>query len=75
MGYLVNIIKDGKGKRKGDKANPVDIQSYKVLYELGLIEDEYNLIKEKKEKKEKTEITKTEKEDKKDNNKSKNLKS
>tara|TARA_R100001443_G_scaffold117452_1_gene143004 strand:+ start:12535 stop:12753 length:219 start_codon:yes stop_codon:yes gene_type:complete len=72
MGYLVNIIKDGKGKRKGDKANPVDIQSYKVLYELGLIEDEYNLIKEKKEK---TEITKTEKEDKKDNNKSKNLKS
>ena len=72
MGYLVNIIKDGKGKRKGDKANPVDIQSYKVLYELGLIEDEYNLIKEKKEI---TEITKTEKEDKKDNNKSKNLKS
>jgi hypothetical protein len=61
MGYLVEIIKDGKGKKKGDKANPVDLQSYKVLFDLGLIEDEHNLIKEKKEVKTEKKEFKTEK--------------
>jgi hypothetical protein len=75
MGYKVKLIKDSKYGKEGKLVNPMDKASYLYLYNLGLIEDDHNLVKEKKAKTEKTEITKTQKEDKKDNNKSKNLKS
>ena len=53
--YKVKLIKDGKGKKAGDYMNPMDIRSYVNLYKAGLIEDEHNLIKEKKQQTKKTE--------------------
>ena len=72
LGYKVKLIKDGKGRKAGSYMIPMDKQSYINLYNAGLIEDEHNLIKDKKEKTEKKkEKINTEKKDgniKKDNN-------
>lgn len=51
--YKVKLIKDGKGRKAGDIMNPMDFNSYKALYDLGLIEDEHKLIKVKTETKKK----------------------
>tara|TARA_Y100001973_G_C5176274_1_gene322135 strand:+ start:264 stop:470 length:207 start_codon:yes stop_codon:yes gene_type:complete len=66
--YKVELIKDCNYGKKGKMMNPMDKASYLYLYNKGLIEDEHNLVKEKKAKKEKTEKKETKKEEIKDNN-------
>jgi len=68
--YKVKLTKDCVYGKAGKVVNPMDKSSYLYLYKQGFIEDDLNLVKEKKEKKVKIETnTKDKKEDnKKDNN-------
>tara|TARA_R100001463_G_scaffold65456_2_gene118747 strand:+ start:1807 stop:1986 length:180 start_codon:yes stop_codon:yes gene_type:complete len=49
--YYPILIKDKTPNVKGEKYGPVDIESYKILYNNGFIEDDMGLIKKKNTKK------------------------
>ena len=56
--YTVTFIKDREidGRKKGDKYGPINKVGYMNLLNAGWIEDEHNLVKEKKQKTKKEEV-------------------
>ena len=71
--YKVQLIKKSKYGSAGKYVEVMDKASYMNLYKAGAIDDDHNLVKEKKAKKvEKTEKIETEKKDNKIDNNLKN---
>tara|TARA_B100000508_G_C11234178_1_gene168456 strand:+ start:146 stop:331 length:186 start_codon:yes stop_codon:yes gene_type:complete len=46
--YKVTLIKDRNPRVKGDQYGPISKKGYMILLEQGYIDDEHNLVKEKK---------------------------